>query len=83
MKAIVSIAMIALSVTAKQSDVKIVRPLMHASVGMEQSAEADAFMNGLSAKCPEGTKATDAKHLFRQGMNYKDTFNAVAQIECR
>jgi hypothetical protein len=76
--ALTVLALMAASAIPAHKDV--IHPLMSASNSEELTGE---FLNGLSAKCPEGMKVVDAKHLFHDHMSYQDTFNAVAQTECR
>lgn len=76
--ALTVLALMAASAIPAHKDV--IHPLMSASNNEELTAD---FMSGIQAKCPEGMKVVDAKHLFRDHMSYQDTFNAVAQTECR
>jgi len=61
----------------------VIHPTMSKAADTEESSDVDAFINSLIFTCPKGMNVTDAKHLFHPNMSYKDTINALGQLECK
>lgn len=65
------------------SSVVVVHPTMSKATETKESVDVDAFINSLIFTCPKGMNVVDAKHLFHPNMSYKDTINALGQLECK
>lgn len=60
----------------------VIRPLLRENSELYDNSGIADFMNGLTVSCPEGMEVVDTKHLLRDNMSYKDSFNAMASLEC-